>query len=118
MPTWTKKILKTLTAPVNGMIMCGATGVQVAGAKDWFNISQASVLTIQMVLVGTLTGDVKLAIQVCQEGGESDPVTLTTLDPTTAQHYAIANQCWDRIRINCTTYHANGKGSQALISAR
>jgi len=106
-------------APCNGVIMCGETGLQTTGAKEWFKIPNAERITLQFLFNGVLAGDAAVKVEGCLEGGESVPETITTVNAASGViHYHIVDKIFDKIRINCTTLIAAGKGSNVLVSAR
>jgi hypothetical protein len=103
------------SAPCNGVILSGKN-VEAIEAMDWTKITNAKIITLQEQFNGG-ANDCEVQIQVCLEGGEADPVTLTTMNSTSSP-YSIVDQCWDRIRMNVTKFTGSGAGSRMLMSAR
>jgi len=107
------------TGQFNGARMLGSIGADELGSYAWFGCFETKGFQFHFLLNGLLVDDIEIAIQGCLIGGEDNPETIVTVDPTSGiDSYALPDVAYDKVRAVVTKYKAAAKNSQVTMSGR
>jgi len=96
------------------------------GNGDWIIVEGLASLVIHFALASATDNDITFtveAVATVKKNEMTSPKLLTTIagssrDTNNANSYAITDNAWAAVRVNCTKYAAGGAGSKAIMSGR